>query len=60
MLDHRFYDQIIATQLAAGVTKTVLHGWASTAGAEETTAVAGPRGHVVDVLGAVRPAPARE
>ncbi|MCV2394293.1 glycosyl hydrolase [Actinotalea sp. M2MS4P-6] len=37
MLDHRFYDQIIATQLAAGVTKTVLHGWASTAGAEGVT-----------------------
>lgn len=37
MLDHRFYDQIIATQLAAGVTKTVLHGWASTAGAEGET-----------------------
>ncbi|WP_420113352.1 glycosyl hydrolase [Pseudactinotalea sp.] len=37
MLDHRFYDQIIATQLAAGVTKTVLHGWASPAGAEGAT-----------------------
>lgn len=37
MLDHRFYDQIIATQLAAGVTKTVLHGWASVAGAEGAT-----------------------
>ena len=37
MLDHRFYDQIIATQLAAGVTKTVLHGWSSTAGAEGAT-----------------------
>ncbi|WP_458117252.1 glycosyl hydrolase [Arthrobacter sp. D2-10] len=37
MLDHRFYDQIIATQLAAGVTKTVLHGFASTAGAEGAT-----------------------
>ena len=37
MLDHRFYDQIIATQLAAGITKTVLHGWASTAGAEGVT-----------------------
>ena len=34
VLDHRFYDQIIATQLAAGITKTVLHGWASTSGAE--------------------------
>ena len=37
MLDHRFYDQIIATQLAAGITKTVLHGWASVAGAESAT-----------------------
>ncbi|WP_243228367.1 glycosyl hydrolase [Microbacterium sp. CIAB417] len=37
MLDHRFYDQIIRTQLAAGVTKTVLHGWASVAGAEGAT-----------------------
>ena len=36
MLDHRFYDQIIATQLAAGITKTVLHGWSSVAGAEGT------------------------
>ncbi|MDO4259450.1 MAG: glycosyl hydrolase [Actinomycetaceae bacterium] len=36
MLDHRFYDQIIATQLAAGVTKTVLHGWSSMAGAPGT------------------------
>ncbi|WP_022900040.1 glycosyl hydrolase [Humibacter albus] len=36
VLDHRFYDQIIATQLAAGITKTVLHGWASPAGAEGT------------------------
>ncbi|MFK4761778.1 glycosyl hydrolase [Microbacterium sp. ZW T5_45] len=37
MLDHRFYDQIIRTQLAAGITKTVLHGWASVAGAEGVT-----------------------
>ncbi|MET0449047.1 MAG: glycosyl hydrolase, partial [Aeromicrobium sp.] len=44
MLDHRFYDQIIATQLAAGVTKTVLHGWASTAGAEDTTQWPGHEG----------------
>lgn len=36
ILDHRFYDQIIATQLAAGITKTVLHGWASPAGVEGT------------------------
>ncbi len=44
MLDHRFYDQIIATQLAAGVTKTVLHGWASTAGAEGATQWPGHEG----------------
>lgn len=44
MLDHRFYDQIIATQLAAGITKTVLHGWASPAGAEGTTAWPGHEG----------------
>ncbi|EEH67100.1 hypothetical protein HMPREF0058_0091 [Actinomyces urogenitalis DSM 15434] len=37
MLDHRFYDQIINTQLAAGITKTVLHGWSSPRGAEGTT-----------------------
>ena len=34
MLEHRFYDQIIYTQLAAGITKTVLHGWSSVSGAE--------------------------
>lgn len=44
MLDHRFYDQIIATQLAAGITKTVLHGWASTAGAEGATEWPGHEG----------------
>ena len=44
MLDHRFYDQIIATQLAAGVTKTVLHGWASVAGAEGSTEWPGHEG----------------
>ena len=44
ILDHRFYDQIIATQLAAGITKTVLHGWASTAGAEGTTRWPGHEG----------------
>ena len=44
MLDHRFYDQIIATQLAAGISKTVLHGWASTAGAEGVTAWPGHEG----------------
>lgn len=44
ILDHRFYDQIIATQLAAGITKTVLHGWASTAGAEGVTEWPGHEG----------------
>lgn len=44
MLDHRFYDQIIATQLAAGITKTVLHGWASTSGAEGVTQWPGHEG----------------
>jgi len=44
MLDHRFYDQIIATQLAAGITKTVLHGWASTAGGEGVTRWPGHEG----------------
>ena len=44
MLDHRFYDQIIATQFAAGVTKTVLHGWASPAGAEGATEWPGHEG----------------
>jgi hypothetical protein len=44
VLDHRFYDQIIATQLAAGITKTVLHGWASTAGAEGVTQWPGHEG----------------
>ena len=37
MLEHRFYDQIIYTQLAAGITKTVLHGWSSVTGGEGTT-----------------------
>jgi len=44
MLDHRFYDQIINTQLAAGVTKTVLHGWASRAGGEHVTEWPGHEG----------------
>ena len=44
ILDHRFYDQIIATQLAAGITRTVLHGWASTAGAEGVTEWPGHEG----------------
>ena len=32
-----FYTQIIYTQFAAGVTKTVLHGYSSIAGSEEAT-----------------------
>ncbi|MGV8850313.1 MAG: glycosyl hydrolase [Propionibacteriaceae bacterium] len=44
VLDHRFYDQIIATQFAAGVTKTVLHGWASPVGAEGATTWPGHEG----------------
>ena len=44
MLDHRFFDQIIRTQLAAGVTRTVLHGWASTVGAEGATQWPGHEG----------------
>ncbi len=44
MLDHRFTDQIVATQLAAGITKTVLHGWASTTGAEGVTSWPGHEG----------------
>jgi hypothetical protein len=44
ILDHQFYDQIIATQLAAGITKTVLHGWASPAGAEGATSWPGHEG----------------
>lgn len=44
MLDHRFVDQIIATQLAAGITKTVLHGWSSPRGAEGTTRWPGHEG----------------
>ncbi|PHP53555.1 glycosyl hydrolase [Actinomyces ruminis] len=44
MLPHRFYDQIINTQLAAGITKTVLHGWSSPAGAEGTTEWPGHEG----------------
>ncbi len=44
VLPHRFYDQMIFTQLAAGITKTVLHGWASTAGAEGVTQWPGHEG----------------
>jgi hypothetical protein len=32
-----FYTQLIFTQFAAGVTKTVLHGWSSLRGAPEST-----------------------
>ncbi len=32
-----FYTQLIYTQFAAGVTKTVLHGWSSLRGAPEST-----------------------
>jgi hypothetical protein len=44
ILPHRFYDQMIFTQLAAGITKTVLHGWASPAGAEGITEWPGHEG----------------
>lgn len=44
ILPQRFYDQIIATQLAAGITRTVLHGWASPAGAEGMTEWPGHEG----------------
>lgn len=37
MMGLEFYTQIIYTQFAAGVAKTVLHGYASIAGAEEST-----------------------
>lgn len=37
MMGMDFYTQIIFTQFAAGVTKTVLHGYASIAGSEEST-----------------------
>lgn len=37
MMGMDFYTQIIYTQFAAGVTKTVLHGYASIAGSEEST-----------------------
>lgn len=44
MLEHRFFDQIIATQFAAGITKTVLHGWSSVSGAEGATEWPGHEG----------------
>lgn len=37
MMGLDFYTQIIYTQFAAGVTKTVLHGYSSIAGAEDST-----------------------
>ena len=39
-----FYTQIIFTQFAAGVSRTVLHGYASTAGSEASTAWPGHEG----------------
>lgn len=44
VLEHHFYNQVIATQLAAGITRTVLHGWASPAGAEGVTEWPGHEG----------------
>lgn len=44
IMDHQVYDQIIATQFAAGVTRTVLHGWSSVAGAEGMTSWPGHEG----------------
>lgn len=37
MMGLDFYTQIIYTQFAAGVTKTVLHGYSSIAGSDEST-----------------------
>lgn len=37
MMPLDFYTQIIYTQFAAGVTKTVLHGYSSIAGSEDST-----------------------
>lgn len=39
-----FYQQIIYTQFAIGVTRTVLHGWSSICGAEATTEWPGHEG----------------
>ena len=39
-----FYTQIIYTQFAAGVTRTVLHGYSSIAGSEDSTAWPGHEG----------------
>lgn len=37
MMGMDFYTQIIYTQFAAGITKTVLHGYSSIAGSEDST-----------------------
>ena len=37
MMGLEFYTQIIYTQFAAGVTKTVLHGYSSIAGSDDST-----------------------
>lgn len=39
-----FYNQIIFSQFAAGVTRTVLHGYSATAGSEHATAWPGHEG----------------
>lgn len=44
MMGLDFYTQIIYTQFAAGVTKTVLHGYSSIAGAKESTCWPGHEG----------------
>lgn len=44
MMGLDFYTQIIFTQFAAGVTKTVLHGYASASGTEGTTQWPGHEG----------------
>lgn len=44
MMGLDFYTQMIFTQFAAGVTKTVLHGYASIAGAQGTTRWPGHEG----------------
>ena len=44
MMGLPFYTQIIYTQFAAGVTRTVLHGYSSIRGSEESTAWPGHEG----------------
>ncbi|MDD3338534.1 MAG: glycosyl hydrolase [Lachnospiraceae bacterium] len=44
MMGLDFYTQIIFTQFAAGITKTVLHGYSSIAGSEESTQWPGHEG----------------